>query len=388
MNIWLTNIRGLRTNKGQLEARIRNTPSDSKPDIILIDESKLDSSVPDDSHFISLNGYSCMRRDRTDDSGWGGCLIYHRNGLPIVRETHLEPKKHELMVFTILTKSGTLLLSLVYCPPKKAIGPIDWYDKHLDSLISKTKANICVLAGDFNCHHREWLASRSPTDAEGQAAVNLCCAHDLTQIVDKPTHKLGNRLDLIITDAPNMFSPITIDHDIGSSDHYLVQTMLKASPLSENPPPRRVWLYKKANWDALRNELAGAPWDRLLTKDDPEGACSNVTNTITDAMHRFIPQKSAPSFVDHPAWWNECCEKALERKNKTWRRWKALQSPDARLDYNRARNEYTTISRKACSLHKARVRGKMTDELQTGSKSWWWTARRLMDKGGKSKSQS
>ena len=181
-----------------------------------------------------------------------------------------------------------------------------------------------------------------------------------------------------------MFSPITIDHDIGSSDHYLVQTMLKASPLSENPSPRRVWLYKKANWDALRNELAGAPWDLLLTKDDPEGACSNVTNTITDAMHRFIPQKSAPSFVDHPAWWNECCEKAQERKNKTGRRWKALQSPEARLDYNRARNEYTTISRKACSLHKARVRGKMTDELQTGSKSWWWTARRLMDKGGKS----
>ncbi|XP_072044883.1 uncharacterized protein [Amphiura filiformis] len=101
-------------------------------------------------------------------------------------------------------------------------------------------------------------------------------------------------------------------------------------------------------------------------------------------MHRFIPQKSAPSFVDHPAWWNKCCEKALERKNKTWRRWKAMQSPEGRLDYNKARNEYTTISRKACSLHKARVRGKMTEELQTGSKSWWWTARRLMDKGGKS----
>ena len=103
-----------------------------------------------------------MRRDRSDNSGWGGCLMYYKNGLPIVRETHLEPKRHELMIFTIQTSSGILLLSLVYCPPKKARGVIDWYDKHVDNLISKTKSSICVMTGDFNCHHREWLSSQVP----------------------------------------------------------------------------------------------------------------------------------------------------------------------------------------------------------------------------------
>ena len=384
LNMWLTNIRGLRSNKGQLEARIRNAPSNSKPDIILIVESKLDSKVSDDNHLISLNGYSFMRRDRSDNSGWGGCLVYYRNGLPIVREVHLEPKTHELMIFTIQTSSGILLLSLAYCPPKKAIRTIEWYDKHLDSLISKTKANVCILTGDFNCHHKEWLASRSPTDAEGKAAYDMCCAHDLTQIVSGPTHQLGNRLELIITDAPNMFSPDYIDHSIGSSDHFLVQAVLNASPLSETPPPRHVWLYNKADWDGLRNELAATPWDTYLTKGDPEEACSKVTNKILDAMHQFIPQKTASSFVDHPPWWNELCDKALKKKGKTWRRWKALQTPESRLEYNKARNEYTSVSRKACTAHKSRVKDKMTKELHTGSKSWWWTARRLMGKGGKS----
>ena len=145
LNLWLTNIRGLRSNKGQLEARIRNAPPSSKPDVILIVESKLESKVSDNSHHISLNGYSFMRRDRSDNSGWGGCPMYYKNGLPIVRETHLEPKRHELMIFTIQTSSGILLLSLVYCPPKKARGVIDWYDKHVDNLISKTKASICVM---------------------------------------------------------------------------------------------------------------------------------------------------------------------------------------------------------------------------------------------------
>ena len=384
LNLWLTNIRGLRSNKGQLEARIQNAPPSSKPDVILIVESKLESKVSDNSHHISLNGYSFMRRDRSDNSGWGGCLMYYKNGLPIVRETHLEPKRHELMIFTIQTSSGFLLLSLVYCPPKKARGVIDWYDKHVGNLISKTKANICVMTGDFNCQNREWLSSKSPTDAEGRAAYEFCCTHALLQIVDGPTHQSGNCLELIITDAPNMISTTAIDHNIGTSDHYLVQALLEASPLSETPPPRQVWLYNKADWDGLRNKLAAAPWNTCLNKDNPKEACSKITNTITDAMHQFIPQKSTSSFVDYPAWWNESCDKALKMNDKAWRRWKANQTPESRLGYNRARNEYTFTSRKACTAHKARINDKMTNELHSGSKSWWWTANRLMDKGGKS----
>ena len=66
-----------------------------------------------------------------------------------------------------------------------------------------------------------------------------------------------------------------------------------------------------------------------------------------------------------------------------WRRWRAQNTSESRLHYNQARNEYTSISRKAISTHKLRVKEKMSTELQTGSKIWWWTARRLMGKGGK-----
>lgn len=101
-------------------------------------------------------------------------------------------------------------------------------------------------------------------------------------------------------------------------------------------------------------------------------------------MKQFIPQKKTSTFVNFPDWWNECCDKALEKKDRAWRQWGSLGTPDARLNYNRARIEYTSFSRKAAALHKTRMREKMTNELQTGTKSWWWTARRLMGKGGKS----
>ena len=108
-----------------------------------------------------------------------------------------------------------------------------------------------------------------------------------------------------------------IDSNIGISDHYLVKTALDVSSLSEQTPPRHVWLYKKADWDGLRNDLAATSWTELLTKDDPETACSNVTDAIMNAMHNNIPQKTIQPFADYPEWWNEECDEALKKKNKS-----------------------------------------------------------------------
>ena len=88
-------------------------------------------------------------------------------------------------------------------------------------------------------------------------------------------------------------------------------------------------------------------------------------------------------FVNHSEWWNEESYEALKRKTCRWRIWKALQTPESHLEYNQAWNTYPSISQKAISSHKIWVREKMTTELKTGSKSWWWTARRLTGKGRK-----
>ena len=193
--------------------------------------------------------------------------------------------------------------------------------------MAETKANIGILAGDFNCHHREWRGSRSPTDEEGRIALKMCNSYELTQIVKRPTHQLGNRLDLFMTDVPNLFSPTEIECNMGTSDHFLVKTALEVSPLSEPSPPRHVWKYKKADWNNLRNDLAAVPWNERLTKVDPEAACSNITNAIQTAMHSNIPRKTVRSFVNHFEWWNQECDEALKKKASKWKRWKALQTP-------------------------------------------------------------
>jgi hypothetical protein len=170
---------------------------------------------------------------------------------------------------------------------------------------------------------------------------------------------------------------------VGSSDHYLLCTTIDASPIYEPTPPRLVWLYKKADWDSLQRELAGTDWNSILDPENPEGSCTEVTKAIQQAMKNHIPQRKVKSFPGKPEWYNELCEKAMAKKQKTWRQYKANPSPETRFRYNQARNGYTYVSRKAMSDHKNRVKEKMTTGLRKGSKSWWWTAKRLMGEGGK-----
>jgi hypothetical protein len=51
------------------------------------------------------------------------------------------------------------------------------------------------------------------------------------------------------------------------------------------------------------------------------------------------------------------------KRTKPGKDGKPCRPTETRLDYNRGRNEYTSISRKTCPSHKSRVREKMLTEL-------------------------
>lgn len=125
----------------------------------MITESKLLSTIQDNSPDITLVGYSIERKDRADESKWGGCLIYYKNGIALQRWQVLEPTEHEIMVARVKLRSGTLLLSLLYRPPSLDSEAINWHTEDLDDLRSRTNATTTLLIGNYNGHHKEWLQS-------------------------------------------------------------------------------------------------------------------------------------------------------------------------------------------------------------------------------------
>ena len=63
---------------------------------------------------------------------------------------------------------------------------------------------VFVFVGDANAHHSERLESVASTNRHMRDALNFCNRLGCNQLVRSATHIAGNRLDLVMTVAPDI----------------------------------------------------------------------------------------------------------------------------------------------------------------------------------------
>ena len=122
------------------------------------------------------------------------------------------------------------------------------------NLVSNKK-NI-ILTGDFNCPDINWdtmTVNQDAQDKEIQRAVmEAATANSMVQIHEKPTR--GNSLlDIVLTTNS---SPIKSSNNAqGIYDHDMVITDCDTKPYYQRKRPRKCYVYSKANWDNLHEDL-------------------------------------------------------------------------------------------------------------------------------------
>ena len=205
------NIRDFVSHQAELEARIRLMPS--LPSVICLNETFLDKSI----RTISLNGYMLVsRRDRQDDSGWGGICCFARNDFAS-NIVHVETSRDaERQWHELHSSCGPFLLVNQYRPPHYGETlSIDSLDDDMASFHCNTFGTI--ILGDFNVHNKAWLKYSSHDSPEGYALQNFCQRHGFQNYVTMPTR--GNHLlDLVLSDLADhvrceVLPPIS-DHNL------------------------------------------------------------------------------------------------------------------------------------------------------------------------------
>ena len=71
-------------------------------------------------------------------------------------------------------------------------------------------------------------------------------------MVQEPTRR-NNTLDLILTNSPSKI--IRVDILPGLSDHAIVFVELDMRPIKYQQKPRSIPLYRRANWDDIREDM-------------------------------------------------------------------------------------------------------------------------------------
>ena len=89
--------------------------------------------------------------------------------------------------------------------------------------------------------------------------LDLINQHSFTQFTDKPTRG-NNILELILSTIPDSVSKTQVVESI--SDHSVVITdlILKVKPTRK--VKRKIYIYKKADRELLKNEISSA-WDKF-----------------------------------------------------------------------------------------------------------------------------
>ena len=131
--------------------------------------------------------------------------------------------------------------------------------------------------------------------------------HALAQIHKEPTRE-ENILDLLITNKPGL---IKSSHSVpGISDHCAVVTELDIDPPYRCTKPRPVRQVKKANWEAIRQQIRSC-WTSFSENSPSRSVNENwlkLKSILNQCLNKFIPTKMTSPRENLP-WLSKSLEK-------------------------------------------------------------------------------
>ena len=152
--------------------------------------------------------------------------------------------------------------------------------------------NIWV-AGDINLPKMDWDYMCPSPDCKHPSfyrqITEVLNDSNLTQTVSLPTRD-SNILDIFFTTKPTLVQRVSILPRI--SDHDIIQIQGNTSANFFFQKPRSIFLYKKANWDGMKQALHQYMLESgKYSSINAVQLWDNNHSTLTSLTNKFIPSK-------------------------------------------------------------------------------------------------
>ena len=214
------------------------------PDLMLITETKLDSSIFS-SELLPKGYVGEFRRDCNLNGG--GVMIVTKDCYTItdlVLQT--TPRNETELVWATITLKdhSKLVVGSFYRLPNKGVSPI---------LDPKT---TLILGCDFNAGGIDWENGLVPDDSPNrllkEKLIEVISETGLQQMQREPTRG-QNLLDLFCCNKPSLVKVcISI---LGISDHSIVLADCDLKVTINKKPPRKVYQWSKADWQLVKEQF-------------------------------------------------------------------------------------------------------------------------------------
>ena len=340
---------------------------------LAVQETKLSAQVADEQ--VEIPGYTLFRLDRTENGG--GVGLYVRSHLFPRRIFIANLSPHlELVGATFAYRNRQLIVTSAYRPPGQTAAARN--EALLDTLadyfaaIGDNGAKNLLFGGDLNLDAFDERAFRPLKEIFDEFA--------LIQGVDFVTHRMGNAascLDLLVYGDRRLVAEISSCAPI-DGHHDLMVLALRRNIQQPLPERRLVRLWRRANWDAIRNDLLSANLSQLVedassvhaaTKRFSDSFLSIVNAHIPVAFRRFNPKTLGltPSL-----------RKLRKKKDNAYKKWKRSGHQSDHDKYKKLKNK---LRREVPKAREAAIAAMFANN--NSAADFWETIRKVGGSGKK-----
>ena len=239
------------------KAEFCNLIESTVPDIIVCTETWLNSDVANGEIFPPdlSQQYNVFRRDREQSQG-GGVFIAVSRDYICTREKDFETDCEILWIKISVSGCKSFYVCAFYHPHEGDEKSMKNFELSVNSAC-KINSHIWI-AGDMNLPGYDWrLNCLKPNCHHPDITMKFLDVlndNSLIQMVTEPTRK-ENILDLFITNNDSRILKLKIIPGISDHDG-IVYVEADISPIIYKEKPRKIHMYKRADWEGLRDHMS------------------------------------------------------------------------------------------------------------------------------------
>ena len=213
-----------------------------------------------------------------------------------------------------------------YKPSEGDEHSVKQFEESLQKL-GQSSNSFVMIRGDINFPGYDWQLKALKPNCKYPTItykfVDLLDDHALSQ---QPT-RFENTLDLFITN--NDFIVKSVQIFPGLSDHEIVQPEIYIKSIINQQKPRKVPLYKKADWDSLKEHMHAFSLNFVNSSeitDDVDMLWSNFSNQLERSIMKYIPHRTT-STKNRPPWISREIKRLFRKREKLDRKSKKSANP-------------------------------------------------------------
>ena len=163
---------------------------------------------------------------------------------------------------------------------------------------------------------KNYVMQSSNKKAVHNKCLDIMADYSLTQMVHESTRE-SNILDLFLTNKPGLVKNVHVIPGLG--DHECVVMNSCLFPLYSKKAPRKIPLYSKANWDALKSDLStfSSEYFEKFSNCDIDTKWSHFKEKLNSIIDDHVPTKKLSSRY-HVPWINQSLKRLSRKKHRLY----------------------------------------------------------------------